>query len=198
MQACQQLERGRFARAVAAEQRKKFAFVQLQGQAFHDIGQVFVILEPEFPRRDNGFRVRCVFIFFWDRLQFMRFCIVEQPVSAVADGNGAGRCRIRRRPDAHGGGHGEKHRVPTAFQLCAHVRRRAGAKELAAVHDGHARGKRERFFQAMLGQNDRCAEFSVDFAEGGKEIRRGNRVKLARRLVENQDFRLKHHHGREV
>lgn len=31
LQACQQLERGRFARAVAAEQRKKFAFVQLQG-----------------------------------------------------------------------------------------------------------------------------------------------------------------------
>ena len=31
LQACQQLERGGLARAVAAEQRQKFAFVQLQG-----------------------------------------------------------------------------------------------------------------------------------------------------------------------
>ena len=110
-QACQQLERSRFARAVAAKQGQKFALVQLQGQAFHDIGQVFVILEPEFPRRDNGFRVRCVFIFFWDRLQFMHFCIVEQPVSAVADGYRTSHRRIRSAPDAHGGGHGEEHRV---------------------------------------------------------------------------------------
>ena len=37
---------GRFARAVAAEQRKKFALVQLQQQTFHDIRSVFVVLEP--------------------------------------------------------------------------------------------------------------------------------------------------------
>ena len=170
MQACQQLERGRFARAVAAKQGQKFALVQLQGQAFHDIGQVFVILEPEFPRRDNGFRVRCVFIFFWDRLQFMRFCIVEQPVSAVADGDRAGRLGIRRRPNAHGGGHGEEHCVPTAFQLRAHFGGRAGAKEFTAVHDGHARCKRKRFLQTVFGQNNCRTKLPVDLAEGGEEV----------------------------
>ena len=50
----------------------------------------------------------------------------------------------------------------------------------------------------MLCQDDRRTEFPVDFAEGGEEVRRGNGVKLARRFVEDQDFRLKHHHGRKV
>ena len=62
----------------------------------------------------------------------MRFRIIEQPVSAVADGDGASRFGIRRCPDAHGGGHGEEHRVPTAFQLRAHFGGCTGAKELAA------------------------------------------------------------------
>ena len=76
----------------------------------------------------------------------MRFRIIEQPVPAVADGDGTGGCGIRRRPDTHGGGHGEEHRVPTAFQLRAHFGGRAGAKELAAVHDSHTRRKAKRFF----------------------------------------------------
>ena len=50
--------------------------------------------------------------------------------------------------------------------------------------------KRERFFQTVFGQDDRRAKFAVDLAEGGKEVRRGNGVELARRFVENQDFRL--------
>ena len=50
----------------------------------------------------------------------------------------------------------------------------------------------------MLCQDDRRTEFPVDLAEGGEEVRRGNGVKLARRFVEDQDFRLKHHHGRKV
>ena len=50
----------------------------------------------------------------------------------------------------------------------------------------------------MLRQNDRRAKLPVDLAERGKKIRRGNGVELARRLVENQDFRLKHHDRREV
>ena len=128
----------------------------------------------------------------------MRFRIIEQPVPAVADGYRTSHRRIRSAPDAHSGGHGEEHRVPTAFQLCAHVRRRAGAKERSLVHSGHARRKAERFFQTVLRQNDRRAKFAVDLAEGGKKIGRRNRVELARRLVENQHLRLQNHDGRKV
>ena len=97
----------------------------------------------------------------------MRFRIIEQPVSAVADGDGASRFGIRRCPDAHGGGHGEEHRVPTAFQLRAHFGGRAGAKKSAAVHDRHARRKAKRFFQTVFSQYDGRSQFAVDFAEGG-------------------------------
>ena len=110
----------------------------------------------------------------------MRFRIIEQPVSAVADGDGASRFGIRRCPDAHGGGHGEEHRVPTAFQLRAHFGGRAGAKELATVHDRHVRCKAKRFFQTVFRQDDRRAKLPVDLAEGGKEVGCGNGVKLAR------------------
>ena len=120
----------------------------------------------------------------------MRFRIVQQPVPAVADGDRAGRLGSRRRPDAHGGGHGEEHGIAAGFQLRADVRGRAGAKERSFVHDGHARGEGEGFFQTVFGQEDRRAKFAVDLAEGGEEVRRGNGVELARRLVENQNLRL--------
>ena len=128
----------------------------------------------------------------------MRFRIIEQPVSAVTDGNGAGRLGSRRCPDAHSGGHGEEHRVPTAFQLRAHFGGRAGAKELAAVHDRDTRRKGERFFQTMFGQEDGRSQFAVDLAKRRKKIRRGNGVELARRLVENQHLRLQDHNGSEI
>ena len=128
----------------------------------------------------------------------MRFYIVQQPVPAVADRDGARCFGSRRCPDAHSGGHGEEHRVATAFQLRAHFGGRAGAKEFTAVHDRHARGKRERFFQAVFRQDDRRAKLPVDLAEGGKKVGCGNRVKLARRLVKNQHLRLQDHDGSEI
>ena len=128
----------------------------------------------------------------------MRFRIIEQPVPAVADGNGARCFGIRRRPDAHRGGHGEEHGIAAGFQLRAYVRGRTGAKERSFVHDGHARGEGEGFFQAVFGQKDRRAKFAVDLAEGGKEIRRGDGVELARRLVQNQHFWLQDHNGSEI
>ena len=45
----------------------------------------------------------------------------------------------------------------------------------------------------MLGQEDGRSQLAVDLAEGGKKIRCGDRVKLACRLVENQNLRLEHH-----
>ena len=41
------------------------------------------------------------------------------------------------------------------------------AKELAAVHDRHARRKTERFFQTVFRQDDRRAKLPVDLAERG-------------------------------
>ena len=168
-------------------------------RAFYHVGQVFVILEPEFLRRDNGFRVRRVFCFFWNRLA----------AHAFSHNRAASSGRRRRRWGKSlwnplplqmrmAAGIARNMALPLVFQLRAHLGGRAGAKKSAAVHDGHARRKGERFFQTMFGQDDRRTEFAVDLAEGGEEVRRGNGVKLARRFVEDQDFRLKHHHGREV
>ena len=50
----------------------------------------------------------------------------------------------------------------------------------------------------MFGQEDGRSQFAVDLAEGGEEVGCGNGVKLARRLVENQNFRLEHHDGSEI
>ena len=50
----------------------------------------------------------------------------------------------------------------------------------------------------MLGQKDGRTKLAVDLAEGGKEVGCGNGVELARRLVENQNFRLEHHDGSEI
>ncbi len=50
----------------------------------------------------------------------------------------------------------------------------------------------------MLRQNDRRAKLPVDLAKGSQKIRRRNRVKLARRLVENQHLRLQDHHRRKI
>ena len=50
----------------------------------------------------------------------------------------------------------------------------------------------------MLRQNDRRAKLPVDLAESRQKIRRGNGVKLARRLVENQHFWLQDHNGSEI
>ena len=50
----------------------------------------------------------------------------------------------------------------------------------------------------MLGQEDGRSQLAVDFAERRKKVRRGNGVELARRFVEDQDFWLKYHNGREI
>ena len=50
----------------------------------------------------------------------------------------------------------------------------------------------------MFGQEDGRSQFAVDLAKRRKKIRRGNRVELARRLVENQNFRLEHYNGCEI
>ena len=50
----------------------------------------------------------------------------------------------------------------------------------------------------MFGQEDGRSQFAVDLAKRRKKIRRGNRVELARRFVEDEDFRLEYHDRREV
>ena len=50
----------------------------------------------------------------------------------------------------------------------------------------------------MLGDDDGRAELGVDLAYGVEKIARGDGVKLARRLVENQHLRLHRHDGSEI
>ena len=50
----------------------------------------------------------------------------------------------------------------------------------------------------MFGQEDGRSQFAVDLAKRRKKIRRGNRVKLARRLVQNQHLWLQDHNGSEI
>ena len=50
----------------------------------------------------------------------------------------------------------------------------------------------------MLGDDDRRAELGVDLAHGVEKIARGDGVKLARRLVEDQHLRLHRHDGSEI
>ena len=50
----------------------------------------------------------------------------------------------------------------------------------------------------MLGDDDGRAELGVDLAHGIEKIARGDGVKLARRLVEDQHLRLHRHDGSEI
>ena len=50
----------------------------------------------------------------------------------------------------------------------------------------------------MLRQNDSCAQLPVEPAECGKKIGSCNGVKLACRLVENQNLWLQNHHGCKI
>ena len=54
------------------------------------------------------------------------------------------------------------------------------------------------FSSAPTSAEDGRSQFAVDLAKRRKKIRRGNRVKLARRLVQNQHFWLQDHNGSEI
>ena len=149
---------------------KKFAFVQLQGQAFHDIGQVFVVLEPEFLRRDNGFRVRCVFCFFWESAA-IHVLLHNRAASSGRRRRRWGRplwnpspprCAWRRAWRETSRCHWLFSSAPTSAGVPV---QRSLPLSMTATRDA----KRERFFQAMLGQNDRRAKLPVDSCRGWQE-----------------------------
>ena len=50
----------------------------------------------------------------------------------------------------------------------------------------------------MLAEQHRRAKLAVDLPEDGQKFRRGDRVQLARRLVQDQKIRLHDHHGRQI
>ena len=79
------------------------------------------------------------------------------------------------------------------FESLTYRLHRAGAKQSSPLHDHYRGCQRESVLQSVFGQQDRCAQFPVDFSKRGKKIGSGNGIELAGWLVQNQQIRLQHH-----
>ena len=186
-----------FSRAVAAQDREKLAPVGAQRQRFDNVGRFLVVPEKCF-RQFNGGGVLMPLCGSGCRNggKLVRLRKAFQPQPSLRDRDGAGK-RIRNaRVDAHRNGHGGKHVTVRCFEPRADLACRPGIQDAPALHENDVRRQGQRVFESVLGEDDRCAELAVDPAERRKKVRRGDRVELARRLVEQQDRRLERHDGR--
>ena len=84
------------------------------------------------------------------------------------------------------------------LQQFANLGRLTGAKQPALIHNSHLGCQRKSLLQAVLGEDDSCTEFTVDFTECGQKIRCRDRVKLAGRLVQYQNTGLHGHHRGQI
>ena len=84
------------------------------------------------------------------------------------------------------------------FQLTAHLLGGAGAQEPAPVHHRHGGGQGKGFFQPVLRQHHGSAQLPVDLPQHRQEVRGGDGVQLAGRLVQDQHVRLHGHHRGQV
>ena len=190
----QQPQRGGFARAVAAQQRQQLAPAQLDIQSPHHVLRLTVVPEPQTlagkHRLPGGIgRLRR------QRAQRMRPAPVRQEVPPLPHGDGAGRVRVHRCPDAHGGGHGQKHVVSLPAQSTAHLLRRTGAQQPPAVQHGGVGGQRQRLLQPVLRQQHGNAQLPVQPPHRLQKVGGGDGIQLAGGLVQYQQPRLHHHHG---
>ena len=196
-QSRQQLQRRGFAGAVAAQQRQKLAAAQRQVKPFHHVGTVLLIAEPGAGYGDHRLtfgvhRLRR------QGLQGLPRGKVLQKVPTLPHGDGAGRVRRHRRPDPHGGGHGQKHPVSHGLQMAAGLCRRTGTQQPPLVHHRHNGGKGEGLLQPVLRQQNGGAQLPVDLAQHRQKVRRGDGVQLAGRLVQDQHVRLHGHDGGQI
>ena len=194
-QAGEQLQAGGLAGAVPPQQGQKFPPPHRKGQALHHVGQVLFILEPQVPGGDGGLRRIGVPLLLRERSRGVSGGETAQPVPSLPDGDGAGGGIPHRRPDAHGCGHGLEHGVARVLQGGAHLAGGAGAQEPAPVQHRHAAGQGEGLLQPVLGEENGGAQLSVDLAQSGQEIGRGDGVQLTGGLVQNQHRGL-HGHDR--
>ena len=68
----------------------------------------------------------------------------------------------------------------------------------ALSHHQQPVAHRDDLLQAVLGDDDGSAQFPVQLAHGGDEIRRGNGIQLGGRLVQDEEFRLHDHDSSQV
>ena len=186
-----------FSRAVAAQDCEKLAPVGAQRQRFDNVGRFLVVPEKCFCQFNSG----AILVLFCgsgrrNGGKLVRLRKAFQPQPSLRDRDGAGK-RIRNaRVDAHRNGHGGKHVTVRCFEPRADLACRPGIQDAPALHENDVRRQGQRVLESVLGEDDRCAELAVDPAERRKKVRRGDRVELARRLVEQQDRRLERHYGR--
>ncbi len=84
------------------------------------------------------------------------------------------------------------------FQALANLRRFAGADKPPLVQHRHPAGQRKGLLQPVFRQDYANTQFPVNLAHRGQKIRRGNRVQLRGRLVQNQQIRLHNHNGGQI
>ena len=188
-----------FSRAVAAQDREKLAPVGAQRQRFDNVGRFLVVPEKCFCQFNSG----AILVLFCgsgrrNGGKLVRLRKAFQPQPSLRDRDGAGKLVRNARVDAHRNGHSGKHVAARLFQPRANLARSPGIQDAPALHENDVRRQGQRVLESVLGEDDRCAELAVDPSERRKKVCRGNRVELARRLVEQQDRRLERHDGRQI
>ena len=183
LQASEQLERGGFARAVAAEDGEKFAPPHRQLQPAQHVRRVRRIAEPRIRDGHDRLLRGCGQRALRQAFEGVRGGKVCQPVPPLPHGDGTGKVVFHRRPHAHGGGHGAEQLMSRRAQLRAHGAGRAVREDRPAVQHNGAVGEGQRLLQPLLGEQHRCAQLPVDPCERGEKVRRRDGVELRGRLV---------------
>ena len=68
--------------------------------------------------------------------------------------------------------------------------------ELSVIENDNAVGEREKLLCAVLADQHRHARLAVEAVDGLDKARRGDRVELCRRLVEQEQLGVGDHHRR--
>lgn len=170
-----------------------------QRQALHHIRQVFFIAEPDFFRMDGCFVGVGILRLFRQRPKFVPYGETFQPVLPLPDSDRAGGVIFFGcRPDAHGGGHSQKHPVTGVPQRRAHLRRRSHAQQFSPVHHGSSGGQGKGVLQPVFRQDNGSPQLPVDSAQHSQKIRGGDGVQLAGGFVQDKDGGLHCHDGGQV
>ena len=121
-----------------------------------------------------------------------------QPVAPLPDGQRAIPLRFGTVKYPDRSGQGGKQFAVLPVQQSANRSRGVIGNDFTALHDHHPVGGVVDVLQAMLRNDDGGAQLQIDLADRIQEIRGRNGVQLAGGLIQDQDFRLHGHDGRQV
>ena len=168
--------------------------------ALQNIRAVLFIAEPGFfyPQRRGiviGHHRLKGRLFDSDFLLRKGFC---QPPSALPDSQRAIACSTCLIKDPDRCRQCRKHLAFPAMKQCAHLSWGVIGNDFSLFHHHHTIRCVINIFQAMLGDNDGCAQFDVDLPNSIQKIGSGNGIQLAGRFIQHQHLRLHSHNGRQV